>query len=171
MTTNTELFILQDRLARGDKNALSEMYTKLNELAYKNINKLEPERLTTSERQQKAHDAASYIIEQYLKRPDFRIKESFSGYVCRRVQNELYGEKRLKRDKIVEYRSKLPEHQEKKTYKYAVRDIKTGIETIYENAGALFMNPAFKTLRKKRLAECIRTGSKWKHYTFDLIEE
>ena len=32
------------------------------------------------------------------------------------------------------------------------------------------MNPAFKGLRKKRLAECIRTGRKWKTYSFDVLE-
>ncbi len=171
MVTARELYILQDRIKSADKSALSEMYAKLCELALKYVGKECKIILTDAERQQKAHDAATYIIEQYLKRPDFAIKNSFSGYIYKRVQYELYKTQHRACDKIVVYTDKLPDGKQKKKYKYVVHDAATDTTEIYENGAALYMNPVFKNLRKKRLAECIRTGRKWKHFYFDLLEE
>ena len=46
----------------------------------------------------------------------------------------------------------------------------SGKTETYESAAELYLNPAFEKLRKKQLAECIKTGCTWKHYIFDLLE-
>ena len=94
MTDNEKLLELQAKIRNGDNAALSVMYKKLYEIAYKTINNRSRKNekiadMTAAERQQKAHDAATYIIEQYLKRPDFEITESVTGYLYRRVCYEL----------------------------------------------------------------------------------
>ena len=77
----------------------------------------------------------------------------------------------LFRSQMVVYTDKLPERNGARIkYKYLVKDINTGNEIVYESAAELYLNPAFKGLRKKRLVESIRTGRKWKNYTFDLLE-
>ena len=172
-----QLFNLQSRLKNGDARAMAEMYEKLVTIAYKTINNrsrsnAKIKALSADERKQKAHDAATYIIEQYLKRPAFVITNSITGYLYTRVNWELYGkDHQYKRDQMVVYTDKLPERNGARIkYKYLVKDVITGIYTTYESADELYLNPAFKGLRKKRLVESIRTGRKWKNYTFDLLE-
>ena len=174
---NQQLFNFQFEFKKGNAQALARMYKKLYEVAYKTINNRSRtnERiaaLSATERQQKAHDAATYIIEQYLKRPDFVITDSMTGYLYTRVNWELYGkDHQNKRDQMVVYTDKLPERNgARKKYKYLVKDVITGIYTTYDSAAELYLNPAFKGLRKKRLVESIRTGRKWKKYIFDLLE-
>lgn len=172
-----QLFNLQNRLKNGDAQAMAEMYEKLVTVAYKTINNrsnsnAKIKALSADERKQKAHDAATYLIEQYLKRPAFVITDSITGYLYTRINWELYGkDHQYKRDQMVVYTDKLPERNGARTkYKYLVKDVNTGVKTIYESAAELYLNPAFKGLRKKRLVESIRTGRKWKNYTFDLLE-
>ena len=174
---NQQLFNLQSRLKNGDARAMAEMYEKLVTIAYKTINNrsrsnAKIKALSADERKQKAHDAATYIIEQYLKRPAFVITDSITGYLYTRINWELYGkDHQYKRDQMVLYTDKLPERNGARIkYKYLVKDVITGIYTTYESADELYLNPAFKGLRKKRLVESIRTGRKWKNYTFDLLE-
>ena len=128
--------------------------------------------MSADERKQKAHDAATYIIEQYLKRPAFVITDSVTGYLYTRINWELYGkDHQNKRDQMVVYTDKLPERNGARIkFKYLVKDVITGIDTTYESVAELYLNPAFKGLRKKWLVESIRTGRKWKNYTFDLLE-
>ena len=172
-----QLFILQSRLKNGDAQAMAEMYEKLVAIAYKAINKqsnsfAKIKALSADERKQKAHDAATYLIEQYLKRPAFVITDSITGYLYTRINWELYGkDHQYKRDQMVVYTDKLPERKSARIkYTYLVKDVITGIETTYESAAELYLNPVFKRLKKKRLVESIRTGRKWKNYIFDLLE-
>ena len=172
-----QLFKLQSRLKNGDAQAMAEMYEKLVMVAYKTINSrsnsnAKIKALSADERKQKAHDAATYLIEQYLKRPAFVITDSITGYLYTRVNWELYGkDHQYKRDQMVVYTDKLPERNGARIkYKYLVKDVITGKDTTYESADELYLNPAFKGLRKKRLVESIRTGRKWKNYIFDLLE-
>lgn len=171
-----QLFNLQTKLKNGDAQAMAAMYEKLVTVAYKTINSrsrsnAKIKALSATERQQKAHDAATYIIEQYLKRPAFVITDSITGYLYTRINWELYGEHQYKRNQIVVYTDKLPERNGARIkYKYLVKDVITGIDTTYESVAELYLNPAFKGLRKKRLVESIRTGRKWKNYIFDLLE-
>ena len=172
-----QLFNLQSRLKNGDAQAMAEMYEKLVTVAYKTINSrsnsnAQIKALSADERKQKAHDAATYLIEQYLKRPAFVITDSITGYLYTRINWELYGkDHQNKRDQMVVYTDKLPERNgARKKYKYLVKDVITGIDATYDSVAELYLNPAFKGLRKKRLAESIRTGRKWKNYIFDLLE-
>ena len=172
-----QLFNLQSRLKNGDAQAMAEMYEKLVTVAYKTINSrsnsnAKIKALSADERKQKAHDAATYIIEQYLKRPAFVITDSITGYLYTRINWELYGkDHQYKRDQMVVYTDKLPERNGARIkYKYLVKDVITGKDTTYESAAELYLNPAFKGLRKKRLVESIRTGRKWKNYIFDILE-
>ncbi|WP_296024495.1 hypothetical protein [uncultured Treponema sp.] len=172
-----QLFNFQFEFKKGNAQALAGMYKKLYEVAYKTINNRSRtnERiaaLSATERQKKAHDAATYIIEQYLIRPAFVITDSITGYLYMRINWELYGkDHQYKRDQMVVYTDKLPERNGARIkYKYLVKDVITGIDTTYESVAELYLNPAFKGLRKKRLVESIRTGRKWKNYIFDLLE-
>lgn len=172
-----QLFNLQSRLKNGDAQAMAEMYEKLVTIAYKTINNrsnsnAKIKALSADERKQKAHDAATYLIEQYLKRPAFVITNSITGYLYTRIKWELYGkDHQNKRDQMVVYTDKLPERNGARIkYKYLVKDVITGIDATYDSADELYLNPAFKGLRKKRLVESIRTGRKWKNYIFELLE-
>ena len=183
MTDNDELFEMQAKIKNGDTAQLSAMYTKLYEIAYKTINANSHKNekiasMTAAERAQKAHDAATYIIEQYLKRPEFRITKSMTGYLFRRINYELYGRFNRNCDKLRIFTDfsknarawECKRKTTRKSFRYIVKDIKTGKTESYSSAGELYLNPKFKGLRKKRLAEAIRTGRKWKKYTFDILE-
>lgn len=171
------LFNLQIRLKNGDAQAMAEMYERLKVIAYKTINSRscsnsKIKELSSDERDQRAHDSATYIIEQYLKRPDFLITDSITGYLYKRISWELYGKNhQYKRDQMVVFTDKLPERKDVHIkYKYLVKDVITGMDKSYESVAELYLNPVFKGLRKKRLVESIRTGRKWKNYTFDILE-
>lgn len=167
------LLNLQYEYKTGRAEALGDMYKILFEIAYKTINALSKndaniKALEASDRQQKAHDAATYVIEQYLKRPDFSREKSITGYLFPRIRRELYYSRKC--DKMLDYRDELPQGKAGKTYRYIVKDMDAGTSQSYASAGELYLNPEFRTLRKCRLAECIRTGRPWKKYTFDLLE-
>lgn len=177
MTENEQLLELQAQYKNGDNAALSVMYKKLFVIAYKTINKKTHKnkniaRLTPIERQHKAEDASTYIIEQYLKRPDFFIKDSMTGYLYRRLSYELYGRGHQRKcDKIVRYTDRLPEpKQNKKDFCYLVKNTEDGTTATYKTAAELFLNPDFKYLRKCELVEAIRTGREWRKYKFDILE-
>ena len=79
----------------NDTKALADMYRLGVKVALKMINKLSNsnrhlQSLARMERSEKAHSASSYIIEQYLKRPTFYIKKSYTAYLYKRVQYELF---------------------------------------------------------------------------------
>lgn len=178
---NQLLLNLQYQYKTGEQRALVNMYAKLYEVAYKLINNRGKKNkyireMSASERQKKAHDAATYIIEQYLKRADFAIKTSVTGYLYLRIQWELYGrEHQAKRDSMLLYTDNVASKKTTDTaeikYRYLVRNLKTGEVVSYESLAELYLNPEFKTLRKKRLVESIKTGKKWKKYKFDILEE
>ena len=115
------------------------MYEKLVTVAYKIINNrsnsnAKIKALSADERQQKAHDAATYIIEQYIKRPAFVITDSVTGYLYTRVNWELYGkDHQNKRDQMVVYTDKLPERNGARIkYKYLVKHVTTRKKATYE---------------------------------------
>lgn len=91
---------------KGDKNAISSMYGLGLKVALKYINtKARKNRhvaaLCGSDREEKAHNAITYIIEQYIRRPDFAIAESFTAYLYLRVQHELFYTRKV--DRIVSF--------------------------------------------------------------------
>lgn len=176
-TDDQRLFNLQYDYKSGNAGALATMYELLAEIAFKTINSRSAKNshiqaMSADARKQRAHDAATYIIEQYLKRPEFEITDSITGYLYRRIQWELYGkEHQRKCDQMLVFTDELPDRNGSgKRHRYIVSDIHTGESTSYGSADELYTNPAFRGLRKKRLVESIQTGKRWKHYTFDILE-
>ena len=173
---NQRLLNLQLKYKVNGGKYLGEMYKLLYEIAYKNINKLSEQsqkikNMDAAERMEKAHNAASYIVEQYLKRPDFVIKNSMTGYLFKRVQFELYGKNMRHCDQMLIFYGDVPASKEaKKKYYYIVKDKNTGKSETFESYEEMHLDPRFKTLRKKRLVEGIRYGKTWKNYNFDILE-
>ena len=173
---NQRLLNLQLKYKLNGGAYLGDMYKLLFEIAYKNINKLSEQsqkikNMDAAERMEKAHNAASYIVEQYLKRPDFVIKNSMTGYLFKRVQFELYGKNTRHCDQMLIFYGDVPASKEaKKKYYYIVKDKNTGKSETFESYEEMHLDPRFKTLRKKRLVEGIRYGKTWKNYNFDILE-
>ena len=173
---NQRLLNLQLKYKLNGGAYLGDMYKLLFEIAYKNINKLSEQsqkikNMDAAERMEKAHNAASYIVEQYLKRPDFVIKNSITGYLFKRVQFELYGKNMRHCDQMLIFYGDVPASKEaKKKYYYIVKDKNTGKSETFESYEEMHLDPRFKTLRKKRLVEGIRYGKTWKNYNFDILE-
>lgn len=57
--------------------------------------------MSDDEKEEKAHNAITYIIARYLRVKDFSIRESFTSYLYLRVQHELYYQRKV--DKIVDF--------------------------------------------------------------------
>ena len=173
---NQRLLNLQLKYKVNGGAYLGEMYKLLYEIAYKNINKLSEQsqkikNMDAAERMEKAHNAAAYIVEQYLKRPDFVIKNSMTGYLFKRVQFELYGKNTRHCDKMLIFYGDVPASKEaKKKYYYIVKDNDTGKSEVFESFEEMHLDPRYKTLRKKRFVEGIRYGKTWKNYSFDILE-
>ena len=173
---NQRLLNLQLKYKLNGGAYLGDMYKLLFEIAYKNINKLSEQsqkikNMDAAERMEKAHNAASYIVEQYLKRPDFVIKNSMTGYLFKRVQFELYGKNTRHCDKMLIFYGDVPASKEaKKKFYYIVKDNDTGKSETFESYEEMHLDPRFKTLRKKRFVEGIRYGKTWKNYNFDILE-
>lgn len=173
---NQRLLNLQLKYKVNGGKYLGEMYKLLYEIAYKNINKLSEQsqkikNMDAAERMEKAHNAATYIVEQYLKRPDFVIKNSMTGYLFKRVQFELYGKNMRHCDQMLIFYGDVPASKEaKKKYYYIVKDKNTGKSETFESYEEMHLDPRFKTIRKKRLVEGIRYGKTWKNYNFDILE-
>ena len=173
---NQRLLNLQFKYKVNGGKYLGEMYKLLYEIAYKNINKLSEQsqkikNMDAAERMEKAHNAATYIVEQYLKRPDFVIKNSMTGYLFKRVQFELYGKNMRHCDQMLIFYGDVPASKEaKKKYYYIVKDKNTGKSETFESYEEMHLDPRFRTLRKKRLVEGIRYGKTWKNYNFDILE-
>lgn len=90
----------------GDQNALNSMYTLGYKIALKYIStKAQKNRhiaeLCRSDKEEKAHNAITYIIARYLRDKDFLIIRSFTGYLYLRIQHELYYYRKV--DKIVSF--------------------------------------------------------------------
>lgn len=170
-TDDQRLFNFQKKYKDGDAAALLEMYELLKRIAYKTINSLSMSnkyigRLTAEERRQKAHDAATYIIEQYLKRPDFTIKDSITGYLFSRTRKELFYTRKC--DTMLVYMDIPNKGAIYTQYKFVVTDVKTHAAITYENLQAL--RGEFPKLRLDKLRQCINAGEMYKHYQITLLE-
>ena len=103
---NERLLNYQWEYKNGDQNALNSMYTLGFKIALKYIStKAQKNRhiaeLCRSDKEEKAHNAITYIIARYLRVKDFGIRESFTSYLYLRVQHELFYTRKL--DKIVSF--------------------------------------------------------------------
>lgn len=93
-------------MTQDDKNALNAMYKKGKEIALKYIAAKAKKNkhiaaLCMSDREEKAHNAITYIIARYLRVKDFAIHESFTAYLYLRIQHELFYQRKV--DKIVSF--------------------------------------------------------------------
>lgn len=103
---NEILLNLQHRYRHGDLGALGEIYERGVIICHKLINKEARKNkhiraLGENERIEKANDAVTYIIQQFLTKKEWHIKTSFTAYLFLRVQKELYN--RRKCDEIVDF--------------------------------------------------------------------
>lgn len=93
-------------MTQDDKNALNAMYKKGKEIALKYIAAKAKKNkhiaaLCMSDRDEKAHNAITYIIARYLRVKDFAIHESFTAYLYLRIQHELFYRRKV--DRIVSF--------------------------------------------------------------------
>lgn len=97
---NEKLLNLQYEYRHGKEEALSTMHKKL-EIIAKKIIKTESRKkhfeLEDYEIEEKAQNAADYIIVQYLKRADFAMLHPTS-YLYLRVKHELYYQNELEKN-------------------------------------------------------------------------
>lgn len=95
-----------DYKIKGDKSALAKMYQLGAKVAARFIaNIAESQKkiaqLRRSEREEKAHNAITYMITRYLRVKDFAITESFTAYLYLRVKHELFYQRKV--DTIVDF--------------------------------------------------------------------
>lgn len=103
---NEYLLECQWQYRHGDDTALVKMYKRARTLGLKFINAIgqsnrHVKALPYESKKIKAEDAATYMIEQYIKRPDFEITKNFPGYLFLRVAHELFYRRKV--DKVVDF--------------------------------------------------------------------
>ena len=91
---------------KGDEKALNKMYRLGEIIALRYINTVAKKnkavaKLAQCDKEEKAHNAITYIIARYLRVKDFSIRESFTSYLYLRVQHELFYTRKV--DKIVSF--------------------------------------------------------------------
>ena len=105
---NERLLNYQYEFKKGDMTALGKMYELSIEVCLALIGKIgqknsHVKNLSWEEKMNKAHDAATYLPARYLKKKQFFIKKSFTGYLYLRVLGEVYKGTKRKVDKIVDF--------------------------------------------------------------------
>ena len=103
---NEYLLECQWEYRHGDQDALVRMYRKSKTLGMKFINAIgqtnrHVKALSYGTKKIKAEDAATYMLEQYIKRPDFAITKNFPGYLFLRIAHELYYMRKV--DHLVDF--------------------------------------------------------------------
>ena len=103
---NEYLLECQYEYKHGDKDALVRMYKRSRTISLKFINAIGQKNkhvraLSWDTKKIKAEDAATYLIEQYMKRADFAIVKNFPGYLFLRVVHELFYMRKV--DKVVDF--------------------------------------------------------------------
>ena len=104
---NQKLMSLQyEYRNEGKEEALRPMFEILKTIAAKYINTIarknkRVKNLSQFDKECKAANAATYIVEQLILRPDFVITSSFTGYLYLRVEFEVFYHRKV--DKIVDF--------------------------------------------------------------------
>jgi hypothetical protein len=93
-TTHNETFDLlqEDYLVTRDNNTLATMYEVAKEVAYNYLAKYCRSRSLHLDLEELSHDSSMYIIEQYLRKPEFRVAK-LSAYIYFGVIKNLYKNK------------------------------------------------------------------------------
>jgi hypothetical protein len=91
---------------KGDTAAINAMYALGCKIALKFINvqagkNVHIAHMSDDEKEEKAHNAITYIIARYLRVKGFSIRKSFTSYLYLRVQHELYYQRKV--DTIVDF--------------------------------------------------------------------
>lgn len=105
-TDNKKLMNLQWEYKHGNVEALEKIYELSREICIKFIHAIgkhnrHVRNLSWEDKKIKAADAASYLIEQYITRPDFIAEKNVPGYLFLRVQHELFYQRKI--DEIVDF--------------------------------------------------------------------
>lgn len=172
MTDKEKILVLQKEYRDGNRTALGQVYEILYKIAYKDVNKVAAKdshirALSPDERKEKAHNAATYIIEQFLRRPEFMTRDA-TLYLYRRVQCELYGVRKC--DKMLVYSDDMSANTyERQEVRFIVENLQTGkketFTTLYE------LRAKFKNrITKKQLLKCIDEREPWAGYLIDVLE-
>lgn len=103
---NERFLNFQYEFLNGNKNALAEMYTLGCKVALKFINAIAKSNRHVAElseeiKEEKAHNAITYIISLYLRNKGYTMRKSFTGYLYLRVRYELFYQREV--DKIVDF--------------------------------------------------------------------
>jgi len=104
---NQKLMSLQyEYRNEGNKEALEPIYKILKTIAAKYINTIAKKNkrianLSQFDKECKAANAASYMVEQLMLRPEFVVNKSFTGYLYKRVEFECFYHRKV--DKIVDF--------------------------------------------------------------------
>ena len=103
---NERLLNFQWEFRNGKEEALAGMYelglkVSLRLIDAKARGNRHVARLSAAERREKAHNAITYIITRYLRKPEWRITDSFTAYLYLRVQHELFYRRKV--DGIVDF--------------------------------------------------------------------
>ncbi len=103
---NERLLNYQYAAKHGDRTAYGKMYELGRTVALKYINaKAAGNRhvaaMSRAERDEKAHNAITYIVERFLVDSDFCIRKSFTSYLYLRVLHELFYRRKV--DGIVDF--------------------------------------------------------------------
>ena len=104
---NQKLMSLQyEYRNEGNQEALRPIYEILKTIAAKYINTIAKKNkrianLSKFDKESKAANAASYMVEQLMLRPKFVINNSFTGYLYKRVEYECFYHRKV--DKIVDF--------------------------------------------------------------------
>lgn len=90
----------------GNQEALKPIFIILRTIALKYINTIAKKNkrianLSQFDKECKAANAASYMVEQLILRPKFVINRSFTGYLYKRVEYECFYHRKV--DKIVDF--------------------------------------------------------------------
>ena len=94
-TDNEKLLEWQWQYKHGDQQALIKIYDLSITICRKFINHIGQynphiKELSLPNIKQKAEDAATYLIERYIQKPNFVITKNYPGYLYLRVLHELY---------------------------------------------------------------------------------
>ena len=106
-TDNERLLELQYQYrVNGDQKALERMYRIAVVIAAKYIstmgqNNWKIRSLDEVQKEEKAHQAVTYMISIYLRKPRWAINDSWTGYLWRAVQKQLLGHRKV--DGIVDF--------------------------------------------------------------------
>jgi hypothetical protein len=97
---NEKYEIIQNEyLINRDNKSLTELYFICVKLAKKYLNKYCRKKGITLNTEEKSHDSAMFVIEQYLKKPHFKV-DRISAYLYFGVIKSLYKDKHIEMNEV-----------------------------------------------------------------------